>query len=503
MSAGSSDASVSGRQIVHGVAWLMSFKVLDKGVGFLSTLLLARLLAPSDFGLVAMAMAVLAVTQLMSAFGFDTALIQRQDAGRELFDTAWTFNVIFGVSIATVLVVLAVPMARFYEDDRLVGILCVLALSAFIAGFENIGVVKFRKELDFRSEFRFLLIKRLASFAVTVGLALTLRSYWALVSGMVTGSVLSVFISYRLHAYRPRLSLAARRDLMQFSKWLFFSNLINVANGRSTDFILGRTVGAHGLGVYSVGYEIATMPSTELIAPLNRATYPVYSKLAGNPVELRARFLQIFGAIALVAIPACAGLLAVADAAVRVLLGEQWIEAVHLIQIFTICGLVGALQSNMYLVFLAMGRPQTSTSIFAVLVLTSLPVTVWASIEYGIAGASYARLGEAAVAMIAVVVIFTRVVEVRARALLSVVWRPIVGASAMTLAVMSSDAALVASMPDLPAFVRLVMLVLEGGVTYCAVTWLLWKACGAPLGAESVVLGIVGERLRGLRGQPA
>jgi O-antigen/teichoic acid export membrane protein len=267
-------AHASGKQIAKGAAWLMGFKLLDKSIGLISTLVLVRVLTPSDFGLVAMAMAVVALLELMGAFGFDSALIQRQDTARSHFDTAWTFNVVFGVAIALLLVVMAVPAAAFYREPRLELMLPVLAIGAVVGGFENIGTVAFRKELNFRMEFIYLLIKRVAVFVVVVTLALTLRSFWALIFATIAGKVMAVGISYLLHPYRPRFSLAARGELFQFSKWLFISNLIQFLHSRSTDFILGRTVGSYGLGVYNLAAEISAMPSTELIAPLNRAVYP-------------------------------------------------------------------------------------------------------------------------------------------------------------------------------------------------------------------------------------
>ena len=109
----------TGSQIAKGAAWLIGFKLLDKSIGLVSTLVLVRVLTPSDFGLVAMATAVVALLELMGAFGFDAALIQRQDTTRGHFDTAWTFNVIFGSSVALLLVALALPAAGFYREPRL------------------------------------------------------------------------------------------------------------------------------------------------------------------------------------------------------------------------------------------------------------------------------------------------------------------------------------------------------------------------------------------------
>lgn len=475
---------------------MVLFKLLDKSVGLISTLVLARLLTPGDFGLVAMAMAVVAFTQLMGAFGFDSALIQRKDAERRHFDTAWTFNVAFGVLVFIALTALAWPMASFYGDPRLVAILLVLAVGSLVAGFENIGVVAFRKQLDFRSEFRFLMTKRLATFVVTMACAFTFRSYWALVIGIVFGRLLGVLISYRLHPYRPRLTLSARQELMHFSQWIFVSNLVGFVGGRSTDFILGRTVGPHGLGVYSIAYEIATMPSTELIAPVNRAVYPAYAKLAAEPAQLRERFIQIFGLICLFAFPVSAGLFAAADTFVLTVLGPQWVEAPSLIRVFAFCGLAGALQSNLYLVIVAMGKPKANTLLSAVVAALTMPVIVWASLNYGVVGAAYAVLTQAVVGLIGIWINFVVHTGFPGRRVAAVAARPAICSAAMAAGMVFLDQQpLQHAMPGL----RLVALVGFGALLYSSLLLALWYLAGRPQSAEHHALTFIRERISRLR----
>ena len=493
MSGDAASPQATGGQIARGAAWLLLFKLADKGVGLLSTLILARLLVPADFGLVAMASAVVALTQLMNAFGFDTALIQRQDARREHYDTAWTFNVIFGVAVAALLLVLAVPVGRFYADERLAPILAVLAVGALLGGFENIGTVAFRKELDFKSEFRFLLVKRLAAFVVTIGIAVVYQSYWALIAGTVTGRLLSVWISFRLHPFRPRLSLVARHDLMHFSKWLLISSAIQFAQARSTDFVLGRTVGPHGLGVYSIAFEIATMPSTELIAPVNRAVYPAYAKLSGDLPQLRQRFVEVFSLICLLCVPITATLFGVADAAVRVVLGDKWLEAIVLIRVFTVCGLVGALQSNLYLVIMAMGKPKANTMLSGAVLLVSLPAIVWASIAHGVLGAAIAQLVASLVGLVGIVVVFRSVTGVALGSLARAAARPLLIGLVLAPAILQLDALLVA---NVPAFARLLLLLAAAAVIVLVLLLVLWALAGKPPGAEATIIDFCARRLR-------
>lgn len=484
----------TGRQIAKGAAWLMGFKLLDKSIGLVSTLVLVRVLTPSDFGLVAMAMAVVALLELMGAFGFDSALIQRQDTARSHFDTAWTFNVIFGACIALFLVAMAVPAAAFYREPRLAQMLPVLAIGAVVGGFENIGTVAFRKELNFRMEFIYLFIKRIAVFVVVITLALTLRSFWALIFATIVGKAMAVLISYRLHPYRPRFSLAARGDLFNFSKWLFFSNLIQFFGHRSTDFILGRTVGSHGLGVYNLAAEIAAMPSTELIAPLNRAVYPAYAQLAGVRERLLARFFEVYSLICIVAFPVAIGLFCLSDLLVALLLGPQWSDSIPIMQVLGLCGLVAALQGNMYVVMTAIGKPKVTTYLGGFLLIFSLPAVIYFSLQFGVLGAAYAQFVAALIGYVAIVFVFTKVTGAFKSSLFFVMWRPFLAAVFMAVSLM----ALIGFFDHFSRFeslyLRFPLLVLGGVVSYVFCIVLLWVFVGRPKGGESLVYDFLRAR---------
>lgn len=482
---------MKGGGVARGAALMVAFRMVDKSIGLISTLILARILTPADFGLVAMATAVLALTELMGAFGFDTALIQRQDSQKHHYNTAWTFNVLFGVAITIALLLLASPAADFYREPRLLEMLPVLALGALVGGFENIGTVAFRKELNFDMEFRFLLIKRLAAFVVTLSLAFAFRTYWALIIGIVTSKCVSVLISYRLHPYRPSFCLEAKAELMHFSKWLFISNLIQFLHSRSTDFILGRTVGTHGLGIYNIGVEIAVLPSTEFIAPINRAIYPVYSKLAVDLEALWARFFQVFGVICLVALPVSTGLICVAEVAVQVLLGNQWGEAVPIIRIIAVSGLAAALQSNLYLVILALGRPKANTLLSGCLLLISLPAIVYFSIQYGAVGAASTHCVVSLVGLSAISIVFTRITGLRLGQLGKCLLRPILASALMGMAVIACDASLQSFAPVL----RLLLLIVVGIASYAAAVILLWAISGRPESSEKTLIDTVLDKI--------
>ena len=321
----------------RGVAWMMLSKIAERGISLVSTMVLARLLVPDDFGVIVLATSMIGLLEILGAFGFDTALIRQADASREHFDAVWTFNVLFGFGVALMAVALSPGAAWLYGDSRLVSVLLVVAIARAIGGFENIGVISFRKELQFDREFMFLLAKRVAtSLLVTLPLAFALRSYWALLLGNLFGTCIAVILSYVVHAYRPRLSLKGLASLTTFSKWLFISNLLEFLHGRAADFIIGRWAGSAALGSFTVAREIARMPTGEIAAPVHRAVFPGYVKLADDRELLRQTYLRLTSVLVLLVIPAGVGLSILAEPIVLILLGLKWTSAVPLVQLLAI-----------------------------------------------------------------------------------------------------------------------------------------------------------------------
>ena len=167
-------SAARGAVLVVGMRWI------DRLIGLVSTLILARLLVPEDFGIVAMASVVVGLIDTLLDLGVGSALIQNRDAGREDFDTAWTMRVIQALGAALILWFAAPLAAEYFRDPRVVDVIRVMALAMLIGGFENIGIVAFQKNMEFGSDFRFFFFRRLAGFIVTISLAFWLHSYWAM-----------------------------------------------------------------------------------------------------------------------------------------------------------------------------------------------------------------------------------------------------------------------------------------------------------------------------------
>jgi O-antigen/teichoic acid export membrane protein len=252
--------------------------------------------------------------------------------------------------------------------------------------------------------------------------------------------------------------------------------------------VLGRTLGSANLGLYNVSSEIAVMPSTELIAPINRAVFPIYAKLASDMPALRIKFLQVLSMIVLLAFPLSFGLLMVAENAVRVLLGPQWMAAVPVLKLVTICGLTSALQSNLLLLLVAIGKPKTNTTLSACMLVVYLPSVVWASLHYGMIGAACVHVGMSVLVLVPLTHIFLRTTGVTAARFFRCLLRPALATVVMALAVLTVTHSL-AGYAAAPALAVLLLQAATGALAYGASLLLFWHLQGRPQdSAEQFIL---------------
>jgi lipopolysaccharide exporter len=481
-------AGFKGR-VAIGVAWMASARAVVRLLGFISTLVLARLLAPADFGLVAMAMSIAAALELMTSFGFDSALVQERRITRAHYDTAWTLNLSMAVALALVLALTAGFAAAFYREPRLEHLMLFIGIQYVLGSAVNPGTVDFRRDLTFDREFVMQVGPKLAGIMVVLPLAFWLRDYRALIAGMLFASASSCLLSYRMHPHRPRWCVEQARGLFRFSRWLLLNNFVGFLRKRSADFIVGRAFGTAPLGVFSIGAEIAALPSTDMVAPINRVLFPSYVKLADDPERLRAGFQLTLAFIALLVLPVCAGLAAVADPLVRVALGEKWLDVVPLIPPLAIAGAANVLQTNTSAVYNAIGRPRLIALTGGIQAALLIPILIAAAAWFGLVGVAQAFVLHSLLFALPIAYwIFFLNTPIRPRDVWVVSWRPVVACAVMYLVVSQFLQFAGGRHEFLQTLATLVVASLIGALTYTAMILMLWQAAARPAGAESAVL---------------
>jgi len=448
--------------------------LLDRSIGLISTLILARLLIPADFGIVAMCMSVVAALQVFTAFGFDVVLIQNQDSTRDHYDTVFTLNVLLGVGTSIAIVAAADLTATYYSEPRITLPMTVLAFGIFCRSFENIKVVDFRKDLEFKKEAILRISQKLSGFAVTIPLAFYLQSYWAMIFGMLVMWIFSVLLSYYMKPYLPRFGLSKLKEIFSFSSWLLVNNLMIFIEYRFADFFVGGRLGAGPLGILNMSTEVAATPATQLVAAANRAIYPGYAKLVDDKAELVRTYLSVVCGISVAAVPIGLGIAAISDLIVPILLGDKWVEATPLLAILGVFSVVGALISNTGYLFYALAIPRQLTYFQLIHILVLIPSMYFLVGETGIVGAAWAMLAANCISLPVIVLMASRHVPVGFGMFLSRVWRSITAGAMMYFAVRQFLHLNIM----LPEGILMFLAVLLGAVAYGAALMLLILTTG-------------------------
>lgn len=471
--------------LARGAFLTIAMRWTDRLIGIVSTLILARLLTPGDFGIVAMASLVILLIDTLLDLGVNAALVQNRAAERADFDTAWTLRLLQSALAALAIGLACAPLAaRYFADARVEPVLWIMALSVLVAGFENIGIVNFQKHLEFGREFRFFFYRRVAGFVITLALALLLRNYWAMVFGALAGRLVGVGLSYAMHDFRPRFSLERLRALWSFSQWMLVRNLGSYGAQQIDKILVGRRNGAATLGAYNLADDVAAMPVTELLAPIGRVLFPAFVQLADDPPALRRTFMLAFGIQLLVALPAGVGLALVADLAVPLLLGAQWLPTVPLLQILALISIATALTHGSAYLLLALGKVRVQALLvwaqfvlLAALLLIALPTA-------GAVDIATARLAVAVIIVFVFLALVLRALPIlRLADFVTNGWRPIVATAVMAAVLLQWPTSI-----ELPLAVLLLAKVSFGVTAYAAAILLLWWFSGRPDGPERTVL---------------
>lgn len=469
-----------------GAAWMVAMRFGFRAIGFASTVILARLLVPEDFGIVAMAMMVVGLLEAMSMFGFHVFLIRKQDADRVYYDTAWSMSILRGLFVALLLLLMARFVSDLFGEPRVEQVMYVLALVAVVDGLENVGVVDFRKHFRFDRDFAYMLCPKVGSFVVTISLAVALRSYWALVMGIFFGSVLKVTLSFVMHPFRPKVSLRVWREIFTYSKWLLANSVMGYISNRGDSFFVAKFGSTQAVGLYAIAYEISNLALSELVVPIQRALLPGFARLADDREKLARNYADGLGLILLVALPVAAGIGVSADLFVPILLGDKWAGAIPLIQILTACGAVRVSWASSGAVYQAVGKPQIITVLLGMSMIVGLPALYFMSKEWGAIGAALAATLTALVFLVCNMVALVRYVSIPVMFIVAAVWRSVLSALLLVASVL-----IVRGSFEFGSYgarwMELLITVATGAISYAVSVVTLWWIAGRPRGGESLI----------------
>jgi O-antigen/teichoic acid export membrane protein len=484
----SGSAGLGGR-VAKAAAWMVLLRFVVRGIGVVSQLILVRVLAPEDFGLIASSTVIYNMLDMLSELSISLALMQTPNPGPLLYNTAWTMGMLRGAIIGGALLLIAPFVGDYMRDPRVTDIVRVLSVAPLLQGLESVGMVTLRRNLRFERLFFYQLLNKVLGFLIAVPVAIVYRSYWALVLGGFAARFLTIPLSYVFAPHRPGFSLRHVRELLHFSRWLFVNNLLTMVDNSVMTVTLGRLAGARELGLYQVSLDLGAMPASEVAAPIRGPMYAGYARVADDPAALRDQVVDGLALLLTVILPMSIGIAVTSDYAVHVALGDKWADAVPIVSfcsLFALFDALGHFTGNVYIVRHAQ-RPYVV--IMAIGLALRVAMVVPAALGYGVLGAVAAIALSALINMILWFAFMRRLILVQWIDLIRVSWRAVAATSAMAAAVLAAQMAW--SRPIAPAetFVRWALLCGLGAAVQIGVQSALWYAGGCPSGPEERLLG--------------
>ncbi len=450
------------RATVSGVAWIYLAFALGKGLVFVSTIILARLLVPADFGLLALGLLAVGILDGLRGLGVGAALIYRKEDPERAASVAFFISLAVGGAL-TLAVLLGAPLAgSFFQEPRVVPVLRALSVSFLLSALTSVPAALIRKQLAFRRRIVPELGKTAAKGLVSVLLALAGFGVWSLVGGQLAGAAASTLLYWRVCRWRPRLGFdrGIARELLGYGGQIVLIAVLGLVLKNVDYLMIGRRLEASQLGYYTIAFRIPDLFIVSLCAIVSQALFPAFAKLRDDVAALRRGFLAAERYTALITLPVGLGTAIVAPYFVEVFYTIRWAPAIPVMQSLAIYSLLQSLSYNAGDVYKAIGRPGFLNYFGSIRLAVTLPV-LWIAAGEGI---HWVALGQVAIALAfsaAQLVMVCRLLGVRAAALLNSLRPAAVAAAVMAAATLGLDRVL-----TLGPAPRLAAISLAGALVY-------------------------------------
>ena len=323
-----------------------------------STVILAHLLSPKDFGIIAMVMVVTAFAGLFQDLGLSAAVIQTKELSHAQKSNLFWLNVLVGL-VLTLLVAAASPLvAVFYHREELVEVTRALSLTFFLGSLGSQHSAMLEREMQFTRRASATVAGVILTFLVSLALAVSGYSYWALVWGSLSGTICTSLCFVLLSPLRPGLPSRGSgvKSMLQFGAHVTSFNFVNYLSRNLDNILIGRTWGADALGFYSRAYQLLMFPINNLRSPLSAVAFPAMSKLEANSQEYRSYYRGLIRILAMVTMPIVAWMYAASNEVVLITLGEKWLASAQIFSVLAISGFIQPVSSMRGLILLSSGQ---------------------------------------------------------------------------------------------------------------------------------------------------
>ncbi len=370
----------------------MAFRV---GLSFVQVSIVARLLHPSDFGLMAVSGAVMAFVQVFADMGISNAIVHHRNISRDQMSSLYWLNVLIGSALTMLMIVASPFISAMYDEPRLLPILILMSTTLVIGAFGQQFRVLAEKNLEFAPLMGIDAVGGIVGFAVVVGSALVGAGVYALVWGSIAGAVVGSLLNWWLlsKSYRPglRFRIEEIRSFLSYGIYMVGNNLANTFNLQADVLMGGRWLTVSTLGMFSLPRDLSLRSQFLINSVVTRVGFPVMAQAQNDPALLRSIYLKTLRMTASINFPIYLGIAAFTPEIVIVLFGSKWTESVSLLRILALWGLVRSTLNPVGSLIFAVGRVRLAF-FWNVSLIPVVLMTYWAGLQYGAPGLAWSML---------------------------------------------------------------------------------------------------------------
>jgi O-antigen/teichoic acid export membrane protein len=375
------------------LTWSAVQLVAERGFSVIRFLILARLLSPGDFGLLAIATVAVELLLTLTNVGLQPALVQLQEREPRHYDAAWTVGLLRGLGISAVVFLGAGWLAALYGEPRATPVLQLIALRPLLAGLASPRLADLERELNFRA----LALMTTTSTIVQTVLAIALASMlgvFAIVVGMLAGTLIYTALSFWAVPYAPRLRFdrASIRPLLQFGRWVLATSLVGVVGEAALRAVISRQLGAPELGLYYLAARLAYLPNGVVSNVVVSVAFPVHARLRHAHAKAAEALSSSLRSLVALLVPTYLVLVALAPALTRDALGPRWAGTPTLVALLSGAAVLGLVADAVFPMLEGRGEPDRITMLISIRTVVLLAAAWPLATAYGVVGAAVATI---------------------------------------------------------------------------------------------------------------
>ena len=455
---------------IRGTFWSYLSVYTGKLLVFVSTIILARLLSKSDFGVVGYAFVVTSFLDALNGLGIGPALIYQKDEP-DTADTAFWLGLAVGIGLFVITWLAAPLIGAYFNDDRAIPVVRLMVLVYPISAFGNVNSIYLSKKLDFKKKFIPEVSYAFSKGIISVLFAFLGFGYWSQVWGQVISNVVSVFVSKIVFPWKPSFNFSTRiaKSMLKYGlNIVLLDSLANLLNNADYLFI-GHYLGAEALGVYTLGFRIPDMVLTQFARIVSQVIFPVYVKMRDSAEALNRSFAKSLQYVSLITIPIGLGIALTAEPFVMAFFTDKWIDAVPVIRAIAIYALLLSLFRNAGSFYKAQGRPEILTYLTIVRLVILLPALWFVLDRYqSIVAVAWVQAVVAFISGVISLAVASRMFGISLREIFAQFRPGLISGIAMAL-VLSVGLTL---LPDVHPILQIILMVLSGAGVYVGTLWL-------------------------------